>query len=72
MIALDELKKLPIEERIQIVEELTKSIDEEEGDFKESPELTAELQRRYSEYIADPSSGISWNELKAGLLSGRE
>jgi putative addiction module component (TIGR02574 family) len=59
MIALDELKKLPLEERIQIVDELTKSI-EEDHDFQESPELIAELERRHANYLANPSSASSW------------
>ena len=72
MIALDELKKLPLEERLQIVEELTRSIEEDEGEFAESPELIAELERRSADLKANPSSGISWETLKANLLSGRE
>lgn len=72
MIALEELKKLPLAERLQIVEELTISIHEEQSDFVESPELIEELQRRYAEYLADPSSAIPWETVKAQLLSGRE
>ncbi len=67
MIALDELKKLPIEERWQIVEELTKSI-EEDRDFDESPELIMELKRRMEAYHANPGSGIPWETLRAKLL----
>lgn len=69
MIALDELKMLPIEERIQIVEELTRSIEQEENDFEEPPELVAELKRRMEAYHADPSAAIPWETVKAKLLS---
>jgi putative addiction module component (TIGR02574 family) len=72
MIALDELKKLPLDERKQIVEELTRSIDEEEDDFEESPELIQELQRRYAEYQADPSSAIPWEVALQQIRSDRE
>jgi len=59
MIALDELKKLPLEERIQIVDELTKSI-EEDSDLRESPEFMEELRTRRAAYLADPSSAVPW------------
>jgi putative addiction module component (TIGR02574 family) len=72
MIALDELKKIPLEVRIQIVEELTRSIHEEDADFEESAELIEELERRHAEYQAAPTSGIPWETFKAQLLSSRE
>lgn len=67
MIALDELKKLPLEERRQIVEELAKSIEEEEG-YQETPEILVELERRMAAYHADPSSAVSWESVKEKLL----
>jgi putative addiction module component (TIGR02574 family) len=69
MIALDELKKLPIEERRQIVQELEISIQEEESDYQEPPGLPAELDRRMAAYHADPSTAISWEAFEAKLLS---
>ncbi len=70
MIALDELKKLPIEQRCFIVEELTQSI-QEDADFQESPELIAELEARYEEYLADPSSGVPWEVALERIRSKR-
>jgi putative addiction module component (TIGR02574 family) len=72
MIALDELKKLPIGERIQIVEELTRSIHEEEGDFGESPERIGELRERYAAHLADPSSAEPWELVLEHIRSERE
>lgn len=72
MIVLDELKKLPIKERKQIVEELTRPIYEEEHDSEESPELVEELQARYASYHADPSSAIPWEAALAQIRTGRE
>ena len=71
MIVLDELRKLPLEERIRIVEELTKSIDEDHGNFEESPEFIAELQRRSANLKANPSSGSTWEEVEARILARR-
>ena len=69
MIRLDELKKLPIEERYRIVDELERSIVEERDSFQESPALIAEIMRRDAAYQSDPSTGISWEDLKARLHS---
>ena len=69
MIALDELKKLPIEEREQIIEELEKSIEEERSGYEEPPGLPAELERRMAEHHADPSLAVSLEVFKAKLLA---
>ena len=71
MIALDELKKLPLEDRWHIVGELTKSI-EDEVDFEESPERIAELEKRHRDYLADPSQTIPWQAALRQIRSGRE
>ncbi len=66
---LAELLKLPVEERLKLVESIWNSIAE----FPDSLELTdsqkAELDRRLDEYEADPTAGISWSDLKAQLLA---
>ncbi len=67
MIALDELKKLPIEGRFQIVEELTLSIREEQADFNKSPELIGELRGRAANLRANPASGFTWDEVEARI-----
>lgn len=69
MIALDELKKLPLEERKHIVQELGISIEEDESNFQEPPELLAELERRVAAHRADPSGGVSWESFKVKLLA---
>lgn len=66
---LSEVLKLPVDERLKLVESIWNSIAE----FPDSLELTAEqkteLDRRLDEYAADPTSGISWSDLKAQLLA---
>lgn len=55
---LDELRKLPIEQRIQLVEDLWDTIaDDTVGkSLAVSPELAEELDRRLQEYRSDPDS----------------
>ena len=66
---LAEVLKLPVDERLKLVEFIWNSIAE----FPDSLELTtdqkAELDRRLDDYEADPSAGISWTDLKAQLLA---
>lgn len=63
---LEELRKLPIDERIQLVEDLWDSIAEDslEQDFGVTPELAAELDRRLAEYEADPGSALPWEVVR--------
>ena len=66
---LAEVLKLPVDERLKLVESIWNSI----ADFPDSLELTAsqkeELDRRLGEYEADPTAGISWPDLKAQILA---
>jgi len=55
---LGELRKLPVEQRIQLVEDLWDTIaDDTIGEsMAATPELAAELDRRLQEYRSDPES----------------
>ena len=63
---IDELRKLPISERLQLVEDLWDSIAEDSpGDgLPVTPELAAELDRRLAEFEADPSSALPWDAVR--------
>ena len=61
------LFKLPVAERLQLVEDLWDSIAAER-EHEPIPELIlAELRARKARYDADPSSGLSWDEVKQRL-----
>lgn len=63
-----ELMKLTTDERLELVQDLWDSIGSEA-----LPPLTdeekEELERRLEEHRRDPSTAITWEELKADLLS---
>jgi putative addiction module component (TIGR02574 family) len=63
-----ELMKLTPAERIELAQDLWDSIAQ-----NELPPLTddekEELDRRYAEHLRDPSTAITWEELKARLAS---
>jgi putative addiction module component (TIGR02574 family) len=66
---LSEVLKLPVEERLRLVESIWDSIAE----FPEALELTEaqklELDRRLDAYEADPDAGVPWSDLKADILA---
>ena len=63
-VAIDEIKKLSVPEKILIVEEIWDSIVRND----EYPELTearhAELNKRIDSYHANPQQGRTWDEIK--------
>jgi putative addiction module component (TIGR02574 family) len=70
-LAIDELKRLPVAERIKLVEDLWDSIALEDGDVPLTGAQLAELDRRRAALEANPASGISWSEVKSRLLAGQ-
>jgi putative addiction module component (TIGR02574 family) len=58
----DALFKLPVAERIELVEALWSSIAAESSTQPESPEVIALVQERMARYKANPGSGMSWEE----------
>jgi putative addiction module component (TIGR02574 family) len=66
---LDELLKLPANERIEIAMALWESLSDTEHDaaFVLSPELKEELDRRWAEHLADPESAIPWEVVEQRL-----
>jgi putative addiction module component (TIGR02574 family) len=69
---VSELKKLPISERIQLVEDIWDSIAEESPDLLQLTEPErVELNDRYAAHQDDPSTSIHWDHVRAKLFQGR-
>ena len=64
---LAEILQLSVAERIQLVEDIWDSIATVPDAVEMTDEQKAELDRRLEAYQANPSEGISWNELKEKL-----
>ena len=60
-----ELVKLPVAERLALIDELWASISENEISIE--PTQVNEAQARWQELKADPALGLSYDELKARL-----
>lgn len=61
--AIHELKALPIQERLKVVEAVWDSIDEDGSIFSPSPSQRAELDRRLAAHEADPESSLTWDQV---------
>lgn len=61
---ISELQKLPIHERLQLVEDLWDSIALEDSDLAVPQWHKDELDRRAEKFKANPESGIPWETAK--------
>ncbi len=69
-IALEQIRQMPVVQRIQLVEDIWDTMVAEDVDFPMSSAQLAELDARRAAMLADPSIGIPWAEAKARLLAG--
>ena len=60
------LFRLPVAERLQLVEDLWDSIARDSGP-PVSEEVKQELLKRHAEFEASPESGVPWEEVKQRL-----
>ena len=67
--AILDFKTMPISERIELVEDIWDSIAAEtSSSLNLSDAQRAELHKRFAEHQADPSSGLSWEQVRAALF----
>ena len=66
----EQLRQLPVADRLQLVEDLWDSIAEDAPDdaFPLSPELARELDERLAEHDANPDAARPWQEIRAEIL----
>ena len=69
---IHELEKLPLAERVQLVEDLWDSIARSHTEDLPIPEWQkAELARRKQEYLKNPDSALPWSEVKRSILESQ-
>ncbi len=70
---MEALLKLPSQERADLAMALWESLDEadREASVDPTPEQAAELDRRFAEHLADPSTGIPWEEVRKKFVGGQ-
>lgn len=64
-------RKLPVAERLALVQEIWASISDDPGSVPTSERQLAEARQRLAEHDADPSSAISWDEPEKKLRTKR-
>jgi putative addiction module component (TIGR02574 family) len=66
---VDTVKRLPLAERIELVEALWESIAQEGYEPPLTPEQAAELDRRLEAHRRNPNDVVSWESIKEDLSS---
>lgn len=66
-----EILELPVPERIRIVEAIWDSIAAVPEAVPVSDELKADLERRLSDFEANPEAGVPWEEVRERIVQGR-
>jgi len=66
-IDLDEVLRLPVVERLRLVEAIGDSIAEQSGAVPLTDAQRAELDRRVAEHEADPDDVVPWEDIKASI-----
>ncbi len=69
MIGLDQLRELPVSERIQLVEDLWDTIAADSESIRLSETQIVELDRRLDRFEEAPGEGVEWTALKTRILN---
>ena len=63
-VSREELQKLPVADRLELVEELWDSIARDADQLTLTPAQMEELDRRFADYEKNPGEGVSWEEVR--------
>jgi putative addiction module component (TIGR02574 family) len=66
-----QILELPVAERIRLVELIWESVAAVPEAVPVSDELKAELDRRLSDFEANPEAGSPWEEVRERIVQGR-
>jgi putative addiction module component (TIGR02574 family) len=69
--AVHELETLPVPERLQLVEDLWDSIARSNAEIPIPQWQKDELDRRKTNYLRNPDSGRTWDQVKQDILRCR-
>lgn len=69
--ALRELEMLPVSERVQLVKDLWDSIARSNAQLPVPQWQKDELARRKQNFLQNPDSGRTWDEVKRDIIQSR-
>lgn len=64
----DNIRSLPIADRVRLAEEIWNSVVEDEREFGLDPQQLKMLRERVAIHRENPESAIGWTEFKADIL----
>ena len=67
-IEMSAVLELPVAERLRLVEAIWDSIAEHPDALPLSETEREELDRRWADYLKDPTAGAPWSEVKARIV----
>jgi putative addiction module component (TIGR02574 family) len=70
-ISIDDLRKLPVHERLELVEILWDSIAADAHLLPLSDQQAEELDRRLADHGASPAAATSWDEVRDRMQKNR-
>jgi putative addiction module component (TIGR02574 family) len=70
-ITLNDVFKLPAQERLRIASALWDSVADQSEQFILTQEQAQELDARYADFLAHPAEGESWLAVKSQILQSR-
>jgi putative addiction module component (TIGR02574 family) len=70
-VSMDDLRKLPIPERLELVESLWDSIAADADLLPLTEKQAEELDQRLADHDANPAVGTSWDEVRERMLKNR-
>jgi putative addiction module component (TIGR02574 family) len=68
-VILDQVNRLPVSDRIKLVEDIWDRIEAETRSVELSPEQRAELDRRIEDFKLNPHGGIPWEKARDEALA---
>jgi putative addiction module component (TIGR02574 family) len=71
---ISEIKKLPVQERLKIIDEIWETCVEENSDsvYEDDEKLKSVLEERVTAFESDKMKAIPWDEFIAGLKARRK
>ena len=68
---LTDVFNLPAPERLRIASAIWDSVASEPAQITLTPAQAKELDARYADYVAHPSEGLAWSEVKSNILHSK-
>lgn len=66
-VSIEQLRQLPLEKRLEIIEALWDSVEAELGPAPIPDHVLDEAEREFQAHLADPSTSIPWEQVRAEM-----